>query len=136
MSLNCGHYGPIVHPPYEYGEPWWNDIDKGTRPAELTSNSTTRHLVSKLEELAKEMINLVFGSNFLQTWKGCLTCCKILRHGADSFTSLRKKACCEFLLPLKIHRPQPGFNPRNLATIGSTLTITPPRTTIKSVLWI
>jgi hypothetical protein len=26
--------------------------------------------------------------------KGSLTCLKTLRHGADGFTSLRRKACC------------------------------------------
>jgi hypothetical protein len=35
MSLNCGHHRAFVHPPpqvmYEYGEPRWNDVDRGSR---------------------------------------------------------------------------------------------------------
>jgi hypothetical protein len=35
---------------------------------------------------------------------GSLTYRKILRHGADGFTSLRRMACCGFLSPIKIRR--------------------------------
>jgi hypothetical protein len=42
---------------------------------------------------------------------------------------LRRKAFCGFLSSLKIHRPRPGFNPRTLGLMASTLTRTPLRTT-------
>jgi hypothetical protein len=44
---------------------------------------------------------------------------------------LRRKACCGFLLPLKLHRPRPGLNPRTLRPMASTLTVAPPRTTVR-----
>jgi hypothetical protein len=34
----------ILHVIYEYGEPWWNNVDKGkllTRPPELSGNPTS-----------------------------------------------------------------------------------------------
>jgi hypothetical protein len=48
------------------------------------------------------------------TSKGALTCREMLRYGADGFTPIQRKAFCEFLSPLKIHRPRPGLNPRTL----------------------
>jgi hypothetical protein len=44
---------------YEYGEPWWNDIEreKLIRPRELSGKPTSSHLLTKEEELAKEVIN-------------------------------------------------------------------------------
>jgi hypothetical protein len=36
----------------------------------------------------------------------------------------RSNACYGFLSPLKIHRPQPGLNPRTFVPVASTLTIT------------
>jgi hypothetical protein len=52
---------------------------------------------------------------------GSLTCRKLLRHGTDGFTSPPKEVVLQFLSPLKIHRPQPGFNPRTLGPVASTL---------------
>jgi hypothetical protein len=46
---------------YEHEEPWWKDIDWGKlliRPPELSGKPTSSHLVAKLEELAKEIMNL------------------------------------------------------------------------------
>jgi hypothetical protein len=36
---------------YEYGEPWWSDIDRGKLlcPPELSGNSTNKHLIAKQE---------------------------------------------------------------------------------------
>jgi hypothetical protein len=45
---------------------------------------------------------------YCHTPQGFLTCLKILRHGADGFTSLRRKSCEGFLWALKIYRPRPG----------------------------
>jgi hypothetical protein len=56
---------------------------------------------------------------------GSLTCHKILRRGADSFTSPPK----EGVLPLKIHSPRLGFNWQTLGPMASTLTIRSPRKT-------
>jgi hypothetical protein len=48
---------------YEHGEPWSNDIDRGKLmifPPEPSGNPTTRYVVAKQEELAKEIMNLAY----------------------------------------------------------------------------
>jgi hypothetical protein len=110
---------------YEYGDPWWNGIDKGKlliRLPDLSGNHASSHLVAEQDELAKEVLNLALRSIFVHTSKGRLTCCKILRLEADSFTSLRRKAAADFYLPL------PGLKPRTLGPVTSTLTTIPPMT--------
>jgi hypothetical protein len=42
--------------------------------------------------------------------------------GPTTLLSLRRKSCYGFLFPLKIHRPQPDFNPRIMGPIAVTLT--------------
>jgi hypothetical protein len=80
----------VIH---EHGEPWWNDINKGKlliHWPELSGNPTSSHLVAKHEELAKEM-KLALPSIFVHTSESYLTCHKILRHGANGFTSPPKE---------------------------------------------
>jgi hypothetical protein len=109
---------------YEHGESLWNDTDREKssfdhqRPLEIL----TSHLVAKQEELAKKMIHFAFAKYLFHTSNGSLTCRKILRHGADGFIPLRRKACCGFLSPLKMHRRRPSLNPRTLGPMASTLT--------------
>jgi hypothetical protein len=43
---------------------------------------------------------------------------------------LQKKWCSRFLLPLKIHRPRSGSNPRTLGPVVNTLTTSPPTATL------
>jgi hypothetical protein len=42
-----------------------------------------------------------------------------------------RKRCSGFLSPLKIHRPGSGSNPRTLGPVASTLTTSPPRATVR-----
>jgi hypothetical protein len=58
---------------------------------------------------------------------GILTCYKILRHGADGFTSTPQEGVLRICIILKNQSPRPGFNPRTLGPVGGSLTITPPR---------
>jgi hypothetical protein len=68
----------------------------------------------------------------LCTWRSSdsrlsVSCCPV-----GDLTALlphRKKSCCGFLSPLKVHRYQPCLNPRTLGPVASTITITPPRMT-------
>jgi hypothetical protein len=56
---------------------------------------------------------------------------KVLLHAVNQLHgSLRRKWCCGFLSPLKIHRPLSGSNPRTLGPVASTLTTGPPRSTL------
>lgn len=61
-----------------------------------------------------------------------LTCSKTLRQTADSATSHSKEAMLRILSPLKIYRPRPCLNKRNLFPMASTKTTRPPRTAIWS----
>jgi hypothetical protein len=50
---------------YEHGEPWRNYIDRGKlliRPAKLSANPTSSHLVADQEELKKEIMNFALRS--------------------------------------------------------------------------
>jgi hypothetical protein len=44
--------------------------------------------------------------------------------GQTALLPLRRRACCRFLSPLKIHRLRAGLNPRTLGPIASTLPTT------------
>jgi hypothetical protein len=94
----------------------------GILPAEPTS--------SKAGQLVKEMINLALVSRpiFVHTSKDSLTCSKMLRHGADGFTSSEGRRVDDF------YRPRQGLNPLTLGPMASTITITPPRTTSWEIL--
>jgi hypothetical protein len=88
---------------------WWYRLG-------LTPNSSTRvfwqppvqsagpvsRYISGASRMGQGNKNLVYPSPW--DFKRSLTCRKILRHGTSGFTSIRRKACCGFLSPLKIHR--------------------------------
>jgi hypothetical protein len=89
---------------YEHGEPWWNYIDRGNlfnRSPEFSGNHIGSHIVAKQEEQAKEIMNLALGSIFVHTSKRFLTCCKILRHGADGFASTLNEGVLRIFMALK-----------------------------------
>jgi hypothetical protein len=85
MAMAC------CSPPFrciEHGDSWWNNIYRGKlliRPPELSDTPTSSQLVVKQEELAKEMMNLAY--EMFNISNGSLKFRKILRHGADGFTS-------------------------------------------------
>jgi hypothetical protein len=81
---------------YEHGE------NSGIISTGKTPDSSTRassHLVAKLVELAKEIMNLALGNIFLYTSKRFLTC-KILRHGDESFTLPPKDGVLQIFITL------------------------------------
>jgi hypothetical protein len=82
---------------------------------------------SKQEEWANGIINLALGTVFVLTGKGFLAYRKILRHGADGFTSPLKEGVLRIFIALKNPSPRPGLGLRTLRLIARTLTITPPR---------
>jgi hypothetical protein len=88
-----------------------------------------RHLVAERGETGREMAAEFCPSASLSYLKVSLTCLKILRHGADGFTSPPKEVVLRIFIALKIHRFRPGLNPLTLSPMASTITITPPRTT-------
>jgi hypothetical protein len=113
---------------YEHGKPWWNEIDRCKlliRPPELSGNPTSSHLVaSRRNGQKKWWISSCEVFLFILP-KGFVTYRKMLRHGASSFTSLRRNACCGLLSPTN-PSPLPGLNPRTLDSMASMLALTPP----------
>jgi hypothetical protein len=83
------------------------------RPPELSGNPISNQLVAKQEGPAKEM-KLALRSIFVHTSKGCLTWRKILRHGADGFTSRPKESILRMSIGLKNPSPSTRFEPANL----------------------
>jgi hypothetical protein len=95
---------------HEHGEPWLGDIDRKKhliRLPELSGNLTNSHLVGKLEELTKKIMNLAY-EYLIRISKGFLTCHKILRHGVFGFTSPPKEGVLRIFIALKNHRLRPG----------------------------
>jgi hypothetical protein len=71
--------------------------------------------------------------SLFHTSNGSLTRRKILWHGTGGFTSTRRKSYYGVLLLLQTYRSRRGLNPRTLGPVASTITITPPRTTVSHV---
>jgi hypothetical protein len=121
---------------YEHGESWWNDTDREKssfdhqRPLEIL----TSHLVAKQEELAKKIINFAFAKYLFHTSKRSLTCRKILRHGADGFTSPPKEGVLRIFITLKNASPSAELEPANLGSNGKHANHLLPRTTFVNIL--
>jgi hypothetical protein len=89
------------------------------RPPELSG----KLICNKAGESDEENDEFCLTKYRFHTLKGLLICCKIVRHAADGFTSLRRNAWCIFLSPLKIHHPRPELNPWTLGPTASTQTM-------------
>jgi hypothetical protein len=90
---------------YEYGEPWWNYMDR-KKLIRLPELYQSNQQSSSSKAAGTGEGNNEFGhTKYVCSYLGrhFLTCRKILRHEADVFISLRRKACCEYLSPLKVH---------------------------------
>jgi hypothetical protein len=137
MSLNCGSQKAYCSSPRWYmsmethgwiiltGEnSWFVHHNSG--------NSTTRHLVAKEEEDDKG--NAEFSEFCLRnvpfTHVGLLTCRKILRHGANGFTSPSKKVVLWISSALKIPSPLPASEPTNLGSKGKHAITRSPKSTV------
>jgi hypothetical protein len=58
------------------------------------------------------------------------TCRKILQHGANGFTSLRKKVVLQIFIAIKKPSSLAGFDPRTLGPVANTITRRPRRATV------
>jgi hypothetical protein len=70
-----------------------------------------------------------FAYQHLSYLKGYLTCCTILRHWADGFTTRPKEVVLRTSVSLKNPSLSAGFEHSNLGSSGKHDKITPPRTT-------
>jgi hypothetical protein len=90
---------------YEREEPQWNDINKGNPDSSIIAfwqSYQESYLVTKYEELEKEMMNFALRSICLfHTSKGFLMCRKILIHLADDFTSPPNEAVLRISIALR-----------------------------------
>jgi hypothetical protein len=105
---------------YEHEKTWWNYIDREKlliRPSELSVNLASSHSVTKQEGLEKEM-NFPLRCIFVHTSKGYVTCHKIIRHGANSFTSPSKEGVLRNFIVPKIPLFSGGVEPAKLGSIG------------------
>jgi hypothetical protein len=84
----------------ECGKPWWRcqlgKTDSSTRAP--WQSYQQRHLGASRRNGRSQN----FAYSVSEILKGSLTWRKILRYGTSSFTSIRKKMCCEILSSLKI----------------------------------
>jgi hypothetical protein len=81
----------------DYDDASWEKLL--TRPPELSGNPTSRDTWERRKNRSSE--NFAYHYLWYVNWS--LTCRKILRRGTSGFTSIRLKAFCGFLSPLKIH---------------------------------
>jgi hypothetical protein len=111
----------IVHPHLSSNHSWVTN--------QSTLANTSRHLAGNREKLGKKWCCTLPTNYLFHTPQGSLTCLNILRHGADGFTSLRRKSFYGLLSLLKIHCLRPGLNAPTSSLIASTTTARPPRPT-------
>jgi hypothetical protein len=100
----------------EHGEPWWNDTDRVKlqfRSPELSGNPASSHLVASRRNLAKEIMNLALEAFLFILRSDFFTCRKVLRHGADGFTSPSMDGATDFYRPSK-SAASAGYEPENL----------------------
>jgi hypothetical protein len=71
-----------------------------------------RHLV--VGRSGREVTAKFYLSVSLSYLKGSLTCRKVLRHGANGYTSPPKEVVVQIFIALKNNRSRPGLNPRIL----------------------
>jgi hypothetical protein len=96
-----------------------------------------RHLVANGGETGREMTAEFCLSVSLSYLEGSLTCRKILRHGADAFTSHPKKIVPRTSFALKNPSFSAGFEPANFGSNGKhDITITLPRSSAVSATFI
>jgi hypothetical protein len=125
--------GTIIRPP---GDIWvWRTMVEWNWQ-EKTPDSSTRSLWQSYPQSSSEaggtdegIDEFCLAKNLFRTSKGSLTCRKILRQGANGFTSPLNVGMLLNFFALKIHRSRPVLNPWTLGPMADTPTITPPRTT-------
>jgi hypothetical protein len=99
-----------------------------TRAPELSGNPTRRVICEQAGGMDEGV--RILSINYLEYLKGSLTCRKILQHWASGFTSHPKQGVLLIFIALKNPSPLPGFDPRSLGPLASTLATTPPRRTL------
>jgi hypothetical protein len=124
--------GPIVH---HLGDIWaWRTVvewyrrrNAWFRPPEICGSPSSSHLAANKEELCEGSEEFDLAKYLLCSYfEVIFIFLKMLRHGADGFTSPPKEGALRIFIA-KIHWHRPGLNPRTLGLLASTLTTTPPR---------
>jgi hypothetical protein len=87
-------------------------------PPELSALVAVKTTTNEAEKgLARNIRNFVYKSLFPYL-KGFLTCRKILRHGADGFTSPQKEDMLGISIALRDPSSSAGFEPAKLGSNG------------------
>jgi hypothetical protein len=125
---------PIVHTP---GDMWaWRSMVEWYCQVKIP-DSSTRALWQSYKQLPSSKAGgSGEGNKFYLTNFASFIVRRVLLHAVKSYgmgppalLPLRKKECCRFLSPLKIHRLRRGLNPCILSQMASTLTIISPEMT-------
>jgi hypothetical protein len=104
-SQNCGHHWPIVHPPgeCECRSRWWCRLG-------ITPNSCTRTLWQSYQQRHLKRVGgmdegmSISRISIFRTSTDLLHAVKSYDMGPPALLPIRRKVCCGFLSPLKIHR--------------------------------
>jgi hypothetical protein len=102
--------------------------DPSTRVLWQIIAETPRNLARNIGYFCRRSVSVILSRD---TWYAVKS--YVMRLTA--FLPLRSKACCRFSSQIQIYRSRPRFNPRTLGPVASTLAITPPRTTKRSLGW-
>jgi hypothetical protein len=82
---------------YEYGESWWNAIDRGKlmiRPPELSSNLSSSHVVAEEEKVGEGNDEFGLRSFFVHLRGDFIHAVKSYDNGPALLLPLQGKACC------------------------------------------
>jgi hypothetical protein len=91
---------------YERIEPWWNDIVRAKfliLLPELSGNPIISHLVANRRNSRRKLRVWPCEVFLLMLVRGLLHAVKSCGVGLTALLPLRRKLCCEFLSPLRIH---------------------------------
>jgi hypothetical protein len=110
----------ILHHHLSYSHSWF--IHQSSRVATETSSSKAG--------IWREISVYFIGRYLCHTPLRYSTCRKILRHGADGFTSPPKEVVLLICMTLKIHCLRLRLNPRTLGRMANTIATIPQRTTL------
>jgi hypothetical protein len=85
---------------------------------ENPGNPTSTIISSEAGGTGEGKDEFCFTKYLFHTLKGSLTCCKILRHGADCFTFSLKEGVLRIFVVIKNLSPSAGFELANLDSNG------------------
>jgi hypothetical protein len=130
MSQNRGHHWPIVHPPGDVnvraavvvmlaGDNSWLVYQSSLAVLPADKSGASRRNGWRNKNFAYS-VSLITSADLLRA-------IKCYDMGPPALFPIRRKVCCRFLSPLKIHRLSQVWTHNPWGPVANTLTTTPPR---------